>query len=157
MQSCVGLADPAGICCAVPKCSRAGCVVLLPGAVASLIAKVDSIIAKNGQNGFAVSSKLSVADVFVFAMTTAFVSGTFDGVPTDLFDKFSNIQTVRRTVASLPFVAEYYSQRTDAGSRFVTQGSANACVQDLIAFYVFSAGNRCRFHKQTVQQFVGNV
>jgi len=36
------------------------------------------------------------------------VSGFYDGVPPSALDAYTNIQGVRKTVASLPVIAAYY-------------------------------------------------
>ena len=95
------------------------------GPIAAALAKVDGFIGQHGVDGHAVGGELTVADLFLFSIGTAYVSGTFDGIPEDLFATYPNIEAVRRTVSTHPAVAAYYADRTDEGSQYVT--AADPC------------------------------
>eukprot|EP00750_Incisomonas_marina_P016679 INCI19276.2.p1 GENE.INCI19276.2~~INCI19276.2.p1 ORF type:complete len:313 (+),score=51.74 INCI19276.2:133-939(+) len=88
------------------------------GAVGALLSKIEGFVTSSGKDGHAVGDSLTLADIFLFAVGTAFVSGTFDGVPEDLFAAYPNIEGVRKTVAAHPDVIAYYAGRTDSGSQF---------------------------------------
>ena len=89
------------------------------GAVGALLSKIEGFVTSSGKDGHAVGDSLTLADIFLFAVGTAFVSGTFDGVPEDLFAAYPNIEGVRKTVAAHPDVIAYYAGRTDSGSQYV--------------------------------------
>lgn len=89
------------------------------GGIGALLSKIEGFIVKSGKDGHAVGDSLTLADIFLFALGTAFVSGIFDGIPGDLFASYPNIEGVRKTVAAHPDVIAYYAGRTDSGSQYV--------------------------------------
>ena len=83
------------------------------GSVFAVAKRVEAAIAKFGSGGYSVGKSLTVADIFVFVITTSFVSGIYDGVPQDFFDaRFPNLKAVRKTVAAHKGIRAYYAGRT---------------------------------------------
>lgn len=93
------------------EADRLECVT--KGAGANLLQKIDDYIAKKGQNGFCAGGSLTIADLMGFTTSTMLTTGFYDGVPTDTLDKYKNIQRWRKTVSSVPAIAEYYDSRKD--------------------------------------------
>jgi glutathione S-transferase len=85
-------------------------VVSEGGAVYGILSNVDKFIASNGSGGYAVGDSLTIADLFVYTMSSTFISGMFDGVPLDSLEPFADISAVRKTVRSHPAVTKWYDE-----------------------------------------------
>ena len=63
-----------------------------------------------GKNGFCVGSSLTWADLFVFELTNNIIE-----LENSAFEKFKEIQSVRKSVESNPRLAEYIKNRAKTG------------------------------------------
>mmetsp|Transcript_10766 Transcript_10766/g.31942 ORF Transcript_10766/g.31942 Transcript_10766/m.31942 type:complete len:235 (-) Transcript_10766:205-909(-) len=88
------------------------------GILADFLSRIDSFVGAHGSGGHAVGESLTVADLKLFASCSFMISGFFDGVPPTALDTFSNIQRVRKTVASLPSVCSFYDARGSKATAF---------------------------------------
>ena len=70
---------------------------------------LNNVIGTYGSGSFAVGKSLSIADLMVFAFGSQMKSGIMDGIPTTVFDSYSNIVKVYETVLKHPKVVEWYS------------------------------------------------
>lgn len=59
---------------------------------------LENLLVKNGSTGFAVGSKLTVADLKLYWIIDWLNSGILDGIPTTLFDKCANILAWRKNI-----------------------------------------------------------
>ena len=78
------------------------------GPIHALLENMDSFIATNGRDGYAVGNAMTIADIYLYTSSSNLVSGLYDGVPENALDKFANIRNVRKTVRSHPAVVQYY-------------------------------------------------
>lgn len=62
---------------------------------------LEQLLANNGSTGFVVGEILTVADLKLYWILEWFTSGMLDGIPTDLFDAYPNIQAWRNTIKSV--------------------------------------------------------
>ena len=72
------------------------------------LGKIDAKLGAN-PSGFAVGDTLTMADLRCFCELSSMISGWYDGIPAALLSAYSNIQTHRAKIASLPEVEKYYS------------------------------------------------
>ena len=79
------------------------------GPIHALLEKIDTFIATNGQDGYAVGDSLSIADIFLYTGSSNLVSGMLDGVPVNALDGWPNIMKTRKIVRSHPDVVQYYN------------------------------------------------
>lgn len=86
------------------------------GKVAASLANIDAFIAKHGSAGCAVGKRISVADFMIAQVLTMFAyePANFDGVPSDVLDKYSNIEAVRKAVLAHPAVKTWFDSRREA-------------------------------------------
>jgi len=88
------------------------------GPTAQLLGRIDEYIAAHGSGGCAVGGTMTVADLFLWGVTSMIVSGVYDGVPTTVMEPFPSIQGVRRAVRSSPKVAAYYDRTTPESAAY---------------------------------------
>ncbi len=72
--------------------------------------KIEKLIKMYGKNGFSVGSSLTWADLFVFELTNNIIE-----LESTAFEKFKEIQNVRKSVESTPRLAEYINNRAKTG------------------------------------------
>ena len=97
------------------------------GKIHGMLEKLEASIGARGGAGFVVGSRLTTADIQVFACTTCLISGFWDGVPPTALDGFPNLQAVRKNVATQPAVQAWY----DSGDRGTGYGAAFKAARDL--------------------------
>ncbi|CEL93412.1 unnamed protein product [Vitrella brassicaformis CCMP3155] len=68
---------------------------------------LDSLAVQNGSNGYAVGSKLSLADLWVYMSLGWIKMGVLDGIPASLPDKYAALSKVYETVDTHPKVVEW--------------------------------------------------
>ena len=78
------------------------------GVLHALLTKIDKFIAGNSTSPFVVGDTVTIADLFVYCAASTFISGMFDGIPTDALDGFDNIVKLRKAVRSHDSVSKYY-------------------------------------------------
>ena len=83
------------------------------GEVYGLLERIDSYIGIHGAGGHAVGDSFTIADLFVYVITSNIVSGLFDGIPSSALDDFENVKAVRKTVRSHPGVVKYFDNLPD--------------------------------------------
>ena len=59
------------------------------------------LLENNGNTGFIVGKDLTVADLKLYWIIDWLTSGILDGIPTSLFDPYTNILTWRRNIADI--------------------------------------------------------
>mmetsp|Transcript_294 Transcript_294/g.806 ORF Transcript_294/g.806 Transcript_294/m.806 type:complete len:231 (-) Transcript_294:341-1033(-) len=84
------------------------------GTIYAWLAKINGFIRTYGSGGYSIGSQLTTADLALFCSTCSLVSGVFDGIPLDCVNKFTNIQQVRKQVATLPAVMKWYDDKGDS-------------------------------------------
>lgn len=85
------------------------------GGAANLCAKIDQFIAAHGEDGHAVGSSLTLADIQLFWFASLMMSGCLDGVPREALSGYPHIQAVRKTVGTLPKVRDRYISHASEG------------------------------------------
>ena len=66
------------------------------GALAQGLEKLEKFLNKFGMEGYAVGTKITIADIHVLALLTFMGSGFWDGIPADFSNSFARITIVRR-------------------------------------------------------------
>ena len=61
----------------------------------------DRLLENNSNTGFIVGKDLTVADLKLYWIIDWLTSGILDGIPTSLFDPYTNILTWRRNIADI--------------------------------------------------------
>ena len=62
---------------------------------------LERLLIANGSTGFLVGNALTVADLKLYWIVDWLTSGILDGIPTDLFDSYTNIAAWRRNVTEV--------------------------------------------------------
>jgi glutathione S-transferase len=62
---------------------------------------LERLLISNGSTGFVVGNALTVADLKLYWIVDWLTSGILDGIPTDLFDAYTNISSWRKNVTEV--------------------------------------------------------
>jgi len=64
-------------------------------------AYIERLLVNNGNTGFIVGNELTVADLKLYWIIEWLTSGILDGIPTNLFDKSSNVLTWHKNITNV--------------------------------------------------------
>jgi len=82
------------------------------GKIGSLLSRIDKFIAEHGRDGFAVGSSLTIADLWLFNISSSCASGFLDGMSEALIvEPYESLKAVRTTVANVPAVRKWYDEQ----------------------------------------------
>lgn len=77
------------------------------GAVYTILNNIERQLQLSG-GPYAVGNSLTIADLFVYTITSTLISGTYDGIPVNALDPFPKMHSVRVNVRSNPSVCKFY-------------------------------------------------
>lgn len=75
-----------------------------------LLGKLDTLIQKNGKNGFALGDKFSTADLLIFWLLDFFKDGLLDHIDASIGDSHKTLLGVYTKVAAMPKVQEWMTK-----------------------------------------------